>query len=193
MSQSTPQARTANNGVVLEHIEELVQAVKDDPNVGKVCFRAQSQWQGGTKTKVNVSEWHAGGQNGARIGREFSLMVDEPAQLGGTDEAPNPIEYIAAGLCGCITAGIATNAALFGTDLDSIEVTVEADLDLHGVLGLVKEAPNGVIELRYAVKLNGPGDAEKMLKTKQTIDRKSPVRNTFELPLKIVATEEIGA
>jgi uncharacterized OsmC-like protein len=134
---------------------------------------------------------HAGGQNIARPGRQFTLLVDEPAELGGADEAPNPVEYIAAGLCGCITAGIATNAALFGTELEAIEVTVEANYDLHGVLGLDKSVPNGALELHYNVKLKGAGDVEKLMKSKETIDRKSPVRNTLELPLKVTTSVEI--
>ena len=34
--------------------------------------------------------------------RGFDLTVDEPEALGGTDQAPNPVEYILAGYAGCI-------------------------------------------------------------------------------------------
>lgn len=174
-----------HNGVNLENIQQLVEAVKENPELGNVRFMARSQWQGGTKAEVSVTELHAGGQNIGREGRQFTLMVDEPPQLGGTDEAPNPVEYLAAGLCGCLTAGIATNAALFGTDLEKIEVTVEADFDIHGVLGLDKAKPNGAVQLHYTVKLKGAGPTDKLTKSKETIDRKSPVRNTLELPLTV--------
>ncbi len=33
--------------------------------------------------------------------RQFTLVVDEPATLGGTDEYANPVEYILAGFAGC--------------------------------------------------------------------------------------------
>ena len=36
---------------------------------------------------------------------QFKLVVDEPNDLGGTDEAANPVEYILAGLAGCINVG----------------------------------------------------------------------------------------
>jgi uncharacterized OsmC-like protein len=137
-----------------------------------------------------ISDLHAGGQNIARAGRKFAVAIDEPPELGGTDEAPNPVELVAAGLCGCITAGIATNAALFDTEIEGIEVDVEMDFDIHGVLGLKNDVPNGATELRLTVKLKG-ANAEKLTKAKEAIDRKSPVKNTLEMPLKIISKVEV--
>ncbi len=34
--------------------------------------------------------------------RQFKVLIDEPSQLGGTDQAPNPVEYILCGLSGCM-------------------------------------------------------------------------------------------
>lgn len=181
---------TTNNGVILENIQNLVDAVKENPGLANVTFKAKSQWLGGTKAEVSISELEAGGQNIAREGRDFKLVVDEPPELGGTDEAPNPVEHVLGGLCGCLTAGIATNAALFETPLDKIEVEVQANWDLHGVLGLNRDVPNGALNLHYKVNLKGEGDKEKIQRSKETLDRKSPIRNTLELPLKI--TTEIN-
>jgi uncharacterized OsmC-like protein len=112
-------------------------------------------------------------------------MVDEPAQIGGTDQAPNPIEYLAAALCGCLTAGIATNAALFETDLEVIDVTVEADLDVAGLLGLDDAVPTHCSEVRYDVRLKGPASRDRLVRAKETLDRKSPVRNTIEHAVRV--------
>lgn len=174
------------NGVNLENVEALVGAIKENSSLGNVRFSARSEWKGGTRAEVTVSELHAGGQNIAAPGRSFKLLVDEPPQLGGTDEAPNPVEYLAAGLCGCITAGIATNAALFGTDLDKIEVSVEADFDIRGLVAIDRSIPTGAQEIRYTVRIKGKGPREGLARSKETIDRKSPVRNTLANPLKII-------
>jgi uncharacterized OsmC-like protein len=37
----------------------------------------------------------------AKTGK-FQLIIDEPEALGGTDEGPSPVEYILAGLAGCL-------------------------------------------------------------------------------------------
>lgn len=176
---------TIRNGVNLDNIQQLIGAIEENPDLAKVKFMASSTWKNGTKTEVKVSELQAGGQNIAGEGREFTVMVDEPPQLGGTDEAPNPVELIAAGLCGCITAGIATNSALFETDLSQIDVQVEVNFDIRGVLGLDSAVPDGALDIHYSVNLKGDGTEEALMKSKETIDKKSPIRNTLEKPLSI--------
>lgn len=178
---------TAQNGVNLANVQGLIEAIKGTPALANVTFKANSKWLGGTKAETTVTDLMAGGQNIARPGRSFKIVSDEPPQLGGTDTAPSPVELLAAGLCGCLTAGIATNAALFGADLSKIEVSVEVDFDINGVLGLKKDSPNGATNLRYKVKLAGTGGTDKLTKAKQIIDRKSPVKNTIEMPLKITS------
>lgn len=175
------------NGVDLDNIQSLLDAIKADKTVANVQFKAKSTWLGGTKSEVTVSELHSNGQNIRDKGKEFKLKVDEPFVLGGTDEHPNPVEYVASALCGCLTAGIATNAALFGTDLENIKVEVDVNFDIQGVLGLDRTQPNGPLDLHYKVTLKGKNGAtvEQLLKSKQTLDKKSPIRNTIELPLRI--------
>jgi uncharacterized OsmC-like protein len=180
------------NGVNLDNLEALIAAVKDNRYLSQVRFMARSEWKGGTKAEVTISELTAGGQNVAGPQRSFKVLVDEPPQLGGTDEAPDPVEYLAAGLCGCLTAGIASNAALFGTDLEKIEVSVEIDYDFIGLLGLDRSVPTSATELKYTVRIKGaPGASpEAVRKAKEIIDRKSPVANTIRHPIR-VSTEII--
>ncbi len=182
---------TIRNGVNLDNIQQLVEAVKADAEVANVKFVANSTWQQGTKTEVTINNWYSAGQNAAREGREFKIAIDEPAQLGGADEAPNPAEVLAAGLCGCITAGIATNAALFGTDLEQIEVTVEVDFDIRGLLGLDRSVPSQAMNINYSVNLKGAGDREKLIKAKEVIDGKSPVKNTLANPISVTTSVNI--
>ncbi|MGM0588763.1 MAG: OsmC family protein [Bacteroidota bacterium] len=179
------------NGVNVTALENLVSGVKENPEMANVTFKAKSSWKGGTQTHVKISDLIAGGNNIAGEDRKFELTVDEPEVLGGTDEHPNPVEYLAAGLSGCLTAGIASNAALFETELDAIDVEVDVEFDIHGLLGLDREIPSGALELTYKVKLKGPEAKEKLMKSKDTIDRKSPVKKTLELPLKINTEVEV--
>jgi len=172
------------NGVNLTEIENLLEAIEENPELANVVFKAKSEWVDGTQAKVSISDLIAGGNNMAGPDRDFSLTVDEPTFLGGKDEHPNPVEYLAAALCGCITAGISTNAALFETELEKIDVEVDVNFDVKGVLGLDENSANGALSLDYKVTLKG-SDKEGAIKSKETIDRKSPVKNTIELPLKI--------
>ena len=178
---------TIRNGVILDNIDGLVNAIKENPSVANVQFHAQSVWRGGTQAEVTISDMFSNGSNIMGPERNFKLVVDEPAVLGGKDEYPNPVEYLASALCGCLTAGIATNAALFGTELEKINVDVRVNFDIHGVLGLDRSKPSGPLDLHYTVTLKGKDGVtkEQMQKSKETLDKKSPIKNTIELPLRV--------
>ena len=173
------------NGVNLAALSGFVDAVKTGAVSADVRFSARSKWMGGTRSEVTIDSFLAGGVNAAPPERSFTLQVDEPVALGGQDLAPNPVEYLAAGLCGCITAGIVTNAALFGTEVEGIEVTVDADINVLGLFGLDRSGPSQCGRITYTVKLRG-GDEAALRKSKEVIDGKSPVRNTLANAIEIV-------
>lgn len=179
-----------NNGVNLQDIGSYLEAIKTDKSNANVQFIAKSQWQGGTSTKVTCSEFLVNGQTGSTPGRSFSFDIDEPGALGGNDSAPNPVEYLAGALCGCLTAGIATNSALFNNELEKINVEVKIDFDMQGILGLSKDVPCSPIKLHYKVTLKGP-DKKSSLRSKETLDRKSAIVNTLQLPLEITTEVEV--
>jgi hypothetical protein len=176
---------TVSNGVNLEALGGFVEAVKNGAVSPDIRFTAKSRWTGGTRTEVTIDQFSAGGVNAAPTDRSFKLVVDEPAALGGQDTAPNPVEYLAAGLCGCITAGIVTNAAMFGTNVEGLEVTVDADINVLGLFGLDRSVPSHCSRITYTVKLHGE-DLAALVKSKEVIDGKSPVRNTLANSIEIV-------
>ena len=51
-------------------------------------FSEQANSENDTKTVVRA--------------RDFKMIVDEPANLGGSDDDANPVEYILAAFCGCL-------------------------------------------------------------------------------------------
>jgi hypothetical protein len=64
---------------------------------------------------------------------------------------------------------------------------MEADIDLRGVLGHDKAMPNGVTDIRYTVTIQSPASEDQVRKCKETIDRKSPVRNTLTNPVNVTS------
>lgn len=175
------------NDVNIEKIKEHDQLIRENPPLGKMMFLAKSTWQRGTKTQVSVSQFRAGGNDMAAPTRRFVVMVDEPDILGGVDQAPNPIEVLLSALAGCVSGGIATNAEMFGVPIDSMEVELEADIDARGFLGHDDSVRNGVTDIRYTVTIQSPASEEKVRKCKETIDRKSPVRDTLASPVNITS------
>jgi uncharacterized OsmC-like protein len=175
------------NDVNLDGIKHLDQVVRDNPAMGKVTIKLSSTWERGTKTIVTMGPIHALGKNLFPRTRRFVIMSDDPVPLGGVDAAPAAAEVLLAALAGCVTSGIATNAALFDVPIDAMSIDMEGDIDFRALLGHDKSAPNGLTEVRYTVTIQSPAAEEKVRRCKETIDRKSPVRNTLTNPVKVTS------
>jgi uncharacterized OsmC-like protein len=175
------------NDVGLEALRTTDAHIRENPALAKCVIKARSTWCRGTKTQVTVSEWTAGGQPMTAPPRRFTIMVDEPEILGGVDGAPFPPEVLLAALAGCVTNGTATNAAMFGVPIDAIEIDMEAHLDARGFLGHDKNVRNGITDINYTITIKSPAPEDKVRRCKETIDRKSPVRDTLANPVNITS------
>lgn len=175
------------NDINVSKIKELDGMVRANPAMSKMTMRAKSTWHRGTKTQVEVGPWQAQGNELFPPTRKFFITTDDPDVLGGVDSAPTPAETLVAALAGCVTSGIATNAALFGVPLDAIDIEMEADIDVRGLLGHDKSVRNGMGDIRYTVTIQSPAAEDKVRKCKETIDRKSPVRDTLANPVNITS------
>jgi uncharacterized OsmC-like protein len=152
-----------------EVIEGTRQAVTDDASNAAVSFSVSHTLVPHTATVVNV-----------RV-RDHSFSVDEPAALGGTDTAANPAEYALAALGSCQVITYQFWAAKLGVPLDSITVTVDGDLDLHGFFGFADVRP-GFTDVRVTVELDGPAGDERYQQLKQRVDEHCPVLDLFRNP-----------
>ncbi len=175
------------NDVNVTKFKELDGMMKANPALTKTTFKLKSSWRRGTKTLVEIGTVEAAGQDLFPVTRKFWLTTDDPDVLGGVDSAPTPAETLVAALAGCVTSGIASNAAMFDVPLDGIDVAMEADLDLRGLLGHDKSVRSGFSDIRYTVTIKSPAAEEKVRRCKETIDRKSPVRDTIANPVRITS------
>lgn len=61
------------------------------------------------------------------VGGRHTVVVDEPEDVGGTDEAPTPYQYLAASLASCIVITMRMYARRKGWELGEIAVEVCMD------------------------------------------------------------------
>ena len=176
------------NDVNLEKLKATDAAVRQNPGLEKITVKARSTWCRGTMTQVTLSEWYAGGNLMTPRPRRFTIMVDEPPDLGGGDGAPFPIEVVLAALAGCVTNATVTNATLFDVPIDGVEMELEAHMDARGFLGHDKSVPNGITDINYTITIESPAPEDKVRRCKETIDRKSAVRDTLAHPVNITST-----
>src|SRR6185295_14783779 len=82
-----------------------------------------------------------------------SIVTDMGKAMGGDASAPNPGWYFRASIAACCSTVIAMNAARRGINLTTLEVTVEADGDNRGILGMDANISAGHAALRTNVKV----------------------------------------
>lgn len=68
--------------------------------------------------------------------RNFRLVVDEPENLGGTDENANPVEYILAGLAGCLNVVGHLVAKELGFSLKKLTIEVTGNINADRLFGI---------------------------------------------------------
>src|SRR5699024_879914 len=112
-------------------------------------------------------------------------LIDEPANLGGTDKGPNPVEYILAALGGCINVLVISFADQFDVQVKDVDIQVEGDLNPDGFLGKDPNVRPGYEEIRYQIKVDSPsissrkyrrttGPCRSLLPCKRHITRNNP-------------------
>jgi uncharacterized OsmC-like protein len=175
------------NDVNVDNLKATDALIRQNPGLEKLTVKAKATWCRGTMTQVTLSEWYAGQNRMTPPARRFTIMVDEPVALGGGDAAPFPIEVVLAALAGCVTNATATNAALFDIPIDGIELDLEARMDARGLMGHDKSVRNGITDIDYTVTIQSAAPEEKVRKCKETIDRKSAVRDTLANPVNITS------
>ena len=92
------------------------------------------------------------------------LFTDMPPAMGGGASAPNPGWLLRAALASCTATVIGMRAAKLGMTLSNVEVTVETDSDLRGILGLDEGVSAGHGPVRIKVRIGAAAVPAKILR-----------------------------
>ena len=85
-------------------------------------FRVKAHSESPTKTIVKA--------------RQFEIVVDEPAELGGTDLGANPVEYVLAAFAGCLNVMAHVIAKELNFELRGVEIDLYGDLNPARLFGM---------------------------------------------------------
>jgi uncharacterized OsmC-like protein len=178
------------NGVNVEQLVGTISAIKDDPEIARFQFRAETEWLGGGHSQTTIQSFFGAKQEDVSRSRAFILDGDEPPVLLGGNAAPNAVEAVLHALASCLSVGFIYNAAAQGIRVDSLRFRLEGDLDLHGFLGLSpKVRPGyGAIRVTYQVRSNAP--REKVLELCEYVQKTSPVLDIIRNPVPVTVSLE---
>ena len=172
------------NGVNVTQLFETIDSIKENKNIAKFNFQARNKWIDGTENHTTVTDYYGACKTHTRS-KPHIFVKDEPPVLLGGDKGANPVEYLLAGLAGCITTSFVAYAAARDIKIDSIESTLEGDIDLQGLLQLDENVNPGYQGINISFKIESDASEETLQELIELAKRVSPVANTVSRPTPI--------
>jgi uncharacterized OsmC-like protein len=159
------------NGINVDDLMTLLAGIEQDASKGATNWHVTTSWQGQTHSRAEVTGFGIGGEE---IPRRFSIDIDEPYELGGSNSFANPQEHLIAALNACMTVGYVAQCAIHGITLEHLEIRTEGEIDLRGFLGIDPNVAPGYESLSYTVHIKGNGTREQFAEIHEAVMTTSP-------------------
>jgi len=183
------QVNKADNGVNVEALLGAREALTEAPQAAQFKWRAQSEWLRGTHARSTVEKFFGLGEE-QRHRDTFTFDTDHPEIFASEDNGATPVEYVLVGLAGCLTAGIASVAQNRGIQLNAVKATLEAPMDLAGILGIDGDVRNGFEAIRVHYVIDADASAEDIAALVAQSQKRSAVFDVVTNPTDVTVTAE---
>ena len=173
-----------DNGVNVEALLGARAALTEAPEAARFKWRATCSWVNGTHSRSTVQGFFGLGAEQSHK-TEFAYDADHPEVFAAEDNGATPVEYVLVGLASCLTAGIATVAQNRGIQLRSVKATLEAGMDLQGILGIDSEVRNGFDGIKVAFEIDADASPEEIAALVAQSQRRSAVFDIVTNPTNV--------
>jgi uncharacterized OsmC-like protein len=181
MDQSASSDAGSGSGVNVQVLGTVIETIKNQPEMAKVTFQMQTQWQSGDGFKITSTgkNFQIGGHTIER--REaFTLASDYPDEMGGMSRGPTVCEMCMASIGSCICQTIVAYATMMGVQLDNIKIETEGDVDIRGFTGVSEKVRPGAQEFRMSIHLDSKTASKEQLEKLYELGKKfSPAIDTL--------------
>lgn len=178
------------NGVNVDQLVGTIEAIKGDPDIAKFQFRAETKWINGGHCQTEFKNFY--GAKTEDTSRTQSLVIegDEPSVLLGENHGANAVEAVLHALASCLCVGFVYNASAQGISIESLDFSLEGNIDLHAFLGLSETKRPGYenIKVKYRVKADAP--KEKLEELCAYVQKTSPVLDILRNPVSVTIEME---
>jgi uncharacterized OsmC-like protein len=172
MVAQTKTARpTVVNGLNVDDLFSLIEGVRRETAKGKTNWHVITTWQGQARSRSQVEGFSIGGE---QVPRRFSIDIDEPSELGGSNHFANPQEHLIAALNACMMVGYVAQCAVRGITLESLAIETDGEIDLRGFLGIDAAVPPGYEKLLTTVRIKGSGTQQQFAEVHEAVMATSP-------------------
>jgi len=104
------------------------------------------------QVKVHISgESESSTKMNLRAGK-FKMIIDEPANMGGTDEGPSPVQMLLTALAGCLNVTGFHVAKERGLNLEKMKISIEGDMNPCTFMGCSFEERAGFQDIIVKIK-----------------------------------------
>ena len=153
-----------NNGVNVEALLGARAALTEAPAAAAFKWRATCEWINGTHSRSTVQQFFGLGED-QNHRSEFTFDTDHPEIFASEDNGATPVELVLVGLAGCLSAGVAAVAQRRGIQLNSVSASLDAGMDIQGILGIDSDVRNGFdgIKVQFNIDADASEDDIKAL------------------------------
>lgn len=111
--------------------------------------------------------------------RDFTVVIDEPEKLGGSNAGPNPIELELASLAGCINVTGHLVAKEMGISLDKLEMKVSGSLNPAKFMGRGSEERAGYKSISVDLDMESDASSEDLERWRKQVEDRCPVSDNL--------------
>ena len=181
------QEKMAENGVNVAALLGAREALTEAPEAARFMWRATSEWVNGTHSRSTIDGFYGlGGEQKHR--QTFTFDTDHPEVFAAEDNGATPVEMILVGLAGCLGAGIASVAQNRNIQLRSVKATLEAGMDLQGILGIDDAVRNGFDGIKVHYEIDADATAEEIAALVAQSQKRSAVFDIITNPTDVMVT-----
>jgi uncharacterized OsmC-like protein len=173
-----------DNGVNVEALLGARAALTEAPEAAQFKWRATCDWVRGTHSRTTVQGFFGLGVEQSRP-KAFHYDTDHPELFASEDKGATPVEYVLAALAGCLTAGIAAVAQNRNIQLRSVKATLEAGMDMQGILGIDSEVRNGFDGIKVTFAIDADATREEIAALVAQSQRRSAVFDIVTNPTNV--------
>jgi uncharacterized OsmC-like protein len=173
-----------NNGVNVEALLGARKALTDAPEAAKFQWRASCKWVNGTHSHSKVQSFFGLGTE-QKHRTEFQFDADHPEIFASEDKGATPVELVLVGLASCLTAGVAAVAQHRGIQLRSVLATIEAGMDIQGILGIDSDVRNGFDGIKVTYKIDADASKDEIKALVAQSQKRSAVYDAITNPTNV--------
>jgi len=185
-----PQTQTqtpADNGVNVAALLGAREALTATPEGAQFKWRATSEWLRGTHSRATVDKFFGLGEE-QKHRQAYQYESDHPEIFASPDNGATPVEFVLVGLAGCLTAGIAAVAQNRNIQLKSVKATLEAGMDLQGILGIDDNVRNGFDGIKVHYEIDADATPEQIAALVAQSQKRSAVFDIVTNPTDVTVT-----